>query len=238
MKRFLILLSFLVVTGYSLFAMQPNVIILLGPPGAGKGTQAVHISEQYNLPQISTGDLFRENLKENTPIGQKAKAYMDKGELVPNGIVVEILFNRIQDEDCKAGYILDGFPRTIPQAEVLDRRISEEAHIVALSIEAPDEMIVKRLSGRLVCEECGTPFHRTDLPPKKAGICDRCGGHLVQRADDSEKVVRNRLAVYHAQTEPLKAYYQKQEKLVLVNGAVTKDKTIAEIDRTLGKFFR
>ena len=238
MKRFLILLSLLVVMGYSLFAMQPNVIILLGPPGAGKGTQAVHISEQYDLPQISTGDLFRQNLRQNTPVGQRAKAYMDKGELAPDGIVVEMLFNRIKEEDCKNGYILDGFPRTIRQAEALDRRIGDEAHIVALSIEVPDEMIVKRLSGRLVCEECGTPFHRTDIPPKKAGVCDRCGGHLVQRADDSEKVVRDRLTVYHTQTEPLKGFYEKQEKLVLVNGAVTKEKTVAEIDRSLTKFFR
>ena len=239
MKKFLITLSLLLVCGYTLFAMQPkNVIILLGPPGAGKGTQAIHISEDHNLPQISTGNLFRENLRASTPVGQRAKSYMDKGELVPDGIVMQMLFARIQKADCEQGYILDGFPRTIPQAEAFDRNQEAESHIVALSIEVPDEMIVERMSGRLVCEKCGTPFHRTNLPPKKEGICDRCGGHLIQRVDDNEKVVRDRLTVYHTQSEPLKGYYQKQGKLVLIEGATSKDATVAAIDSSLSRFFR
>lgn len=239
MKKFLITLSLLLVCGYTLFAMQPkNVIILLGAPGAGKGTQAIHISEEYHLPQISTGDLFRENLRANTPIGQKAKAYMDKGELVPDGIVLQMLFERIQQPDCEKGYILDGFPRTIRQAEAFDRNQKEQAHIVALSIEVPDATIIERMSGRLVCEKCGTPFHRTSLPPKKEGVCDRCGGALTQRADDNEKVVRDRLTIYHTQSEPLKAYYQGQGKLVLIDGTTSKEATVSAIDSSLTKFFK
>lgn len=210
-----------------------TVIIMLGAPGAGKGTQAVRLSEQYCIPQISTGDLFRENLKNNTPTGQKAKSYMDAGKLVPDEVVLEMLFDRIQKPDCRKGYILDGFPRTIPQAEAFDKHLSRHAKMIVLSLEVPDEMIVERLAGRIVCEKCGAPYHKTSSPPKHEGICDRCGGTLVQRNDDTEKVIRERLAVFHAQSEPLKEYYFKQGKLIYIDGSLSKEKTVSQIDVSL-----
>lgn len=211
-----------------------TVLILLGAPGAGKGTQAVRLSEQYHIPQIATGDLFRENLRANTAVGQKAKSYIDKGQLVPDAIVLDMLFERIAKEDCKNGFILDGFPRTIPQAEALDKRLAQtKAHVIVISLEVSDEVILERLTGRIVCETCSAPYHRTACPPKLPGICDRCGGNLRHREDDSEEIVRNRLKVFHEQTEPVKMHYQKQNVLVLVDGSVSKEMTNAQIDAAL-----
>ncbi len=219
-----------------LFAMKPaedpqTVLIMLGAPGAGKGTQAVRLSEKMGIPQISTGDLFRENLRNETPVGQKAKSYMDKGQLVPDEVVLDMLFERIKAPDCQAGYILDGFPRTIPQAEALDSRL--KGRVIAISLEVSDEVIVERLSGRIVCEDCGAPYHMVASPPKQEGICDRCGGKLIQRKDDTKEVVLDRLKVFHKQTEPVKAHYQAKGSLILIDGAVSKEETVKQLDAML-----
>ncbi len=212
---------------------KPQVIIMLGAPGAGKGTQALYLVEKLSLPQISTGDLFRENLKANTPVGQKAKSYMEKGELVPDSIVLEMLFSRIERPDCKDGYILDGFPRTIPQAEALSKYLGESVQLLVFSLEVSDAIIIERIAGRIVCNTCAAPYHKTVLPPKKEGECDRCGGKLIQRKDDSEQVVKDRLDIYHKQSEPLKEYYGARGTLFLIDAATSKEKTTALIDQAL-----
>ena len=191
-------------------------LILLGAPGAGKGTQAEIISETYKIPTISTGNIIRAALKEGTEMGLKAKAYTEKGELVPDEIVIGIIKERLSEPDCNGGFILDGFPRTIPQAEALDNMgIAVDA---ALSIEVEDSEIVKRMSGRRVCEKCGASYHTEYKKPQKDGICNVCGENLVIRKDDEPETVLNRLSVYHEQTEPLKDYYNKQNKLLIVEG--------------------
>ncbi len=216
---------------------RPVIFIMLGAPGAGKGTQAIRLSDRYCIPQISTGDLFRENLKNNTPIGKKAKEYMDKGQLVPDTVVLDMLFDRLERSDCAHGYILDGFPRTIPQAEILMQRLSQtDAQIFAISLEVPDEMLVERLTGRLVCEKCGAPYHKTANPPKIPGICDRDGSPLIQRKDDTAEVVQERLKVFHAQTEPVKHFFESQGNLVLIDGSLSKEETICQIDAFLYHF--
>lgn len=213
--------------------MPQTIIIMLGAPGAGKGTQAISLSDKFHIPQISTGDLFRENLKNNTPIGQQAKTYIDKGELVPDSIVLDMLFYRLVSEDCQKGYILDGFPRTLAQAEAFEKRLETSSHLIVLSLEVPDSVIIERLAGRLTCEKCGAPYHKTASPPKKEGICDRCGGFLIQRKDDNEEVIRKRLEVYHKQTAPLKAYYKNSGKLIEIDGTKSKEKTLELVDKTL-----
>lgn len=191
-------------------------LILLGAPGAGKGTQAEVISEKYNIPTISTGNIIRAALKNGTEMGIKAKSYIDAGELVPDDVVIGIIKERLAEPDCKDGYILDGFPRTIPQAEALDKMgFGIDA---ALSIEVADEEIVKRMSGRRVCEKCGASYHTEYKIPEKEGVCNLCGGKLVIRPDDEPETVKNRLNVYHEQTEPLKDFYQAAGKLLTVLG--------------------
>lgn len=237
MKALILTLSCCTLFACSMFASPlskpQTVIIMLGAPGAGKGTQAIRLSEMHGLPQISTGDLFRENLKNNTPLGQKAKSYMDQGKLVPDEVVLDMLFDRLANPDCKKGYILDGFPRTIPQAEALDKHLKKNTRVIALSIEVSDDVILERLTGRLTCEKCSTPYHKTSFPSQKEGICDKCGGNLIQRKDDTEAVIKERLSVYHAQSEPLKDYYQKQERLIYIDGSLTKEQTINQIDKSL-----
>ena len=191
-------------------------LILLGAPGAGKGTQAEIISEKYNIPTISTGNIIRAALKNGTEMGLKAKAYIDAGELVPDDVVIGSIRERLSESDCAGGFILDGFPRTIPQAEALDTMgIAVDA---ALSIEVADEAIVKRMSGRRVCEKCGASFHTEYKKPRVEGVCNACGGKLVIRKDDEPQTVLNRLSVYHEQTEPLKDFYKAQGKLLIVHG--------------------
>lgn len=191
-------------------------LILLGAPGAGKGTQAEIICREKNIPTISTGNILREALKNGTEMGLKAKSYMESGQLVPDEILIGIIKDRIKEADCKNGFILDGFPRTIPQAEALD---AMGAGIDAvLDIEVPDEDIVTRMSGRRVCEKCGSSYHVLYKQPKEEGTCDNCGGTLVQRKDDHPDTVKERLEVYHSQTEPLKEFYSKQGKLLVVHG--------------------
>lgn len=204
-------------------------IILLGPPGAGKGTQAKMLIDKYKMPQISTGDILRAAVKEGTPLGKEAKSYMDKGQLVPDSVVIGIVEERIQQPDCQRGYMLDGFPRTVPQAEALDEMLKKRKakidHVV--SVEVARDELVKRLTGRRTCRECGAGFHVHFDPPKKAGKCDKCSGELYQRDDDNEKTVTARLQVYENQTFPLIEYYKTQGKLRPVDG-VGEMKTIFE----------
>lgn len=191
-------------------------IILLGAPGAGKGTQAAVICEHLSIPTISTGNIIREALKNGTEMGLKAKSFMDSGKLVPDEVVIGIIEERLQNDDCKNGFILDGFPRTIPQAEALDKMGIVIDKVI--DIEVSDEVIVSRLSGRRVCEKCGRPYHIVDLKPQVDGVCDDCAGTLVQRKDDHIDTVKARLEIYHNETEPLKDYYQAQGKLTIVEG--------------------
>lgn len=191
-------------------------LILLGAPGAGKGTQAEIICQKKNIPTISTGNILREALKSGTEMGLKAKTYMESGQLVPDEILIGIIKDRLSEEDCQNGFILDGFPRTIPQAEALDA-MGVEIDAV-LDIEVPDEEIVSRMSGRRVCEACGSSYHVLYKKPREEGKCDSCGGTLVQRKDDHPDTVKERLEVYHTQTEPLKEYYSNQGKLLVVHG--------------------
>ena len=195
-------------------------IILLGAPGAGKGTQAVALVKDKGLAHVASGDLFRDNLSRGTELGNIAKTYMDKGELVPDDVTVKMVLDRIARPDCASGFLLDGFPRTIPQAEALDKAMSAEGKAIdkAVSVAVPNEELIKRLSGRWICRGCQAPFHMVDAPPKEAGKCDHCGGELYQRDDDNETTVRNRLEVYMNQTAPLIDYYKKQGKLLEVNG--------------------
>ncbi len=198
-------------------------IIMLGAPGAGKGTQAKMIADKFGIPHISTGDIFRANIKNGTELGKKAKEFMDKGLLVPDELTVQLLLDRVANEDCKNGYVLDGFPRTIPQADVLDSELTKLGDKVdfAVNVDVPDENIVRRMSGRRACLKCGATYHIEHIPPKKEGICDTCGSELVQRDDDKPETVLNRLSVYHEQTQPLIDYYNKKDILKTVDG--TKD---------------
>lgn len=195
-----------------------KVIILLGPPGSGKGTQAKRIMDELGLPHISTGDLFRENISKNTELGQKAKGYINAGKLVPDALVLDMLFDRVARPDCKKGYLLDGFPRTIPQAEALESHLKQGEYVAAINLPVSDEMIIKRISGRLSCPSCGNVSNIYFSPPKTEGVCDKCGANMVQRPDDKAEVVEERLRVYKEQTEPLIAFYQKKGVLRTVDG--------------------
>jgi adenylate kinase len=211
-------------------------IIMLGAPGAGKGTQAKMIADKYNIPHISTGDIFRANIKAGTELGVEAKKYMDQGQLVPDELTVKILLDRVAGEDCKNGYVLDGFPRTIPQAEVLDKALSELGDKIdyAINVDVPDENIVKRMGGRRACVACGATYHIEHIPPKKEGICDRCGKELILRDDDKPETVKNRLQVYHDQTQPLIEFYQAKGVLKQVDGTVDMKDVFAAITAILG----
>jgi len=195
-------------------------IIMLGAPGAGKGTQADILSQEMNLPHIASGDLFRQALEKRTDVGLLAKSHMDKGELVPDEITIKMILERIDQPDCASGCLFDGFPRTLQQAKALDKALKEQGRTIdkAIYIEVPDEELVKRLSGRWLCRACQTPYHITNSPPKTPGKCDRCGGELYQRSDDREETVKERLNVFLAQTVPILDYYEKQGKLIRVNG--------------------
>ena len=211
-------------------------IIMLGAPGAGKGTHAKKISEKYSIPHISTGDIFRANIKEGTELGKKAKEYMDQGLLVPDELTCDLVMDRIQQDDCKNGFVLDGFPRTIPQAEALTAALEKinEKMDYALDIEIADEKIVERMSGRRVCTKCGAPFHIVNIPPKTEGICDHCGGELEFRAADQPETVLKRLGVYHEQTQPLIEYYAKQGILKEIDGTKSVEEGFASIVEILG----
>ncbi|MBQ4506426.1 MAG: adenylate kinase [Firmicutes bacterium] len=212
-------------------------IVLLGPPGAGKGTQAVRISEKYNIPHISTGDIFRANVKEGTPLGKKAKEYMDQGLLVPDSLVCDLVEDRLRAEDCANGYLLDGFPRTVFQAERLDSYLMSQCMQLdaVVDIEVAPEALLPRLTGRRVCSKCGATYHMLSHPPKAEGVCDVCGGEVIQRADDSEETVMNRLKVYEAQTAPLIDYYGEDDRLLRIDGEKTPAEVFEQIIEAIGE---
>ena len=211
-------------------------IILLGAPGAGKGTQAKQIADKYSIPHISTGDIFRANIKNGTELGKKAKQYMDQGALVPDELTCDLVMDRIQQDDCKNGFVLDGFPRTIPQAEALDAALGKinEKMDYAIDVDVPDENIVNRMSGRRACLNCGATYHLISIPPKVEGICDRCGSEIVLREDDKPETVQKRLKVYHEQTQPLIDYYKNQGILKSVDGTQPMDEVFKAIVTILG----
>jgi adenylate kinase len=212
--------------------MAERVVILLGPPGAGKGTQASRLGSALSLPHISTGDLFRENLKNNTPLGLKARAFMDSGKLVPDELVLEMLFERVAKPDCARGYLLDGFPRTIPQAEALEKRLNQRgARVQVLNLQVPDALLLERITGRRSCKACGNIQHLKHSAPKVAGKCDKCGGELQQRSDDTAEVFGKRLAAYHEQTQPLESFYAARHLLTSVDGARTPESVFDELAR-------
>ncbi len=210
--------------------------ILLGPPGAGKGTQAVNIVDKYGIPHISTGDIFRENIKKGTELGKKAQEYMNRGELVPDDLVIEIATSRLLEDDCKNGFLLDGFPRTVYQAEKLDEFMAAHDGKIdkVLDIAVEKDELITRLTGRRVCKTCGASYHVVNIPPKTEGICDRCGSELVQRADDNLETVTNRIDVYEAQTKPLVDYYENAGNIAHIDGATGLDNVFADIVKALG----
>ena len=212
-------------------------IIMLGAPGAGKGTQAKKITSKCSIPHISTGDIFRANIKNGTELGKKAKTYMDQGLLVPDELVVDLVVDRVNQEDCVDGYVLDGFPRTIPQAEALDKALTEMGQSIdyAINVEVPDENIVQRMSGRRACVNCGATYHIVYAPTKKENVCDVCEGELILRDDDKPETVQKRLNVYHEQTQPLIDYYTEEDKLVEVDGTIDIEKVFDAIVKILGE---
>lgn len=206
--------------------------ILLGPPAAGKGTQSTNLSEHYSIPAISTGSIIRNNISEGTELGNKAKSYIDAGKLVPDELVIDLVVNRLKEEDCKNGYILDGFPRTVAQAKAMEELGIYIDKVVEISV--PDDEIVKRISGRRNCKDCGTIYHMTDNPSKSGDRCDKCGGELVCRADDTEETVRKRLAVYHEETKPVSDYYEAKGEMIKIDSSGTVEQTTAALWKALG----
>ncbi len=210
-------------------------IIMLGAPGAGKGTQAKQIAEKYSIPHISTGDIFRANIRNNTELGKKAKEFMDQGLLVPDELTCDLVMDRIAEDDCKNGFVLDGFPRTIPQAEALDAALAKTGQKMeyAIDVDVADENIVNRMGGRRACLNCGATYHIVTIPTKQEGICDKCGNPVVLRDDDKPETVQKRLTVYHEQTQPLIEYYKKQGILKSVDGSQPMEKVFSDIVASL-----
>lgn len=206
-------------------------LIMLGAPGAGKGSQAISLSEKFSIPHISTGDIFRANIKAGTELGKKAKEYIDQGLLVPDTLTCDIVVDRIHQEDCKNGFILDGFPRTIPQAECLDEALKKTNETIdyAIDLEVEDDVIINRMGGRRCCLQCGATYHIVNMPPKKENVCDRCGNELILRDDDTPETVKKRLTVYHEQTAPLIAYYKKQNILEEFDGTKKPEEVFQDI---------
>jgi len=206
-----------------------TVLILLGPPGAGKGTQAVRLSQALSLPHVSTGDLFREHKTKGTPLGLRAKTFMDAGQLVPDELVIDMLFDRVAKPDAARGFLLDGFPRTLAQAEALEARLGQGHNVRAINLRVDDSLLVERLTGRWTCKACGNIHHARTSPPKVEGKCDRCGGELYQRSDDSADVVGKRLKVYREQTQPLEGFYAKRGVLTHIDGSRTPDQVFESL---------
>jgi len=215
-------------------SVMARVLILLGAPGAGKGTQAARLGAACSLPHVSTGDLFRANLREGTPLGKRVRSFLDAGELVPDDLVIEMLFDRVSRPDCAEGYLLDGFPRTLAQAKALEQRLTPKDELTVLLIDVPEKLLVERAAGRLLCKSCGNIQHLSFSPPAQPGICDRCGGELQQRSDDRPEVVRERLRVYHAETEPLVSAYASKGLLRRVDGSGTPDQVFDQLQTACG----
>lgn len=230
LKLFLTLLFFMA----NLQATQTQVIILLGPPGAGKGSQASLIQEKMEIAHISTGDLLRGNIQEGTELGKQAKGYMDAGQLVPDDLIFDMLFTRTEKPDCKTGYLLDGFPRNLAQAQALQKRLQTHK-VIALNLSVDDQEIVERITKRQICKSCQTPYHLVYSPPKTAGKCDQCDGELYHRTDDTREVVENRLKVYHEQTAPLIGYYKEQQVLHEIDSSRSKEAILSDILTILGR---
>lgn len=211
-------------------------LVLMGLPGAGKGTQAEKIVEKYGIPHISTGDMFRAAIKEGTELGLKAKSFMDKGELVPDEVTIGIVRERLSKEDCNKGFLLDGFPRTVPQAEALEQILSDLGRKIdyVINIDVDQDILMERLTGRRICKQCGSTYHLVFNPPKKDGVCDRCGGELYQRDDDNEATVKNRLQVNVEQSKPLLDFYETKGYLRNINGQQEIDKVFADVDNLIG----
>ena len=211
-------------------------VVMLGAPGAGKGTQANRLAVKYNVPHISTGDIFRANIKNETELGKKVKGYLDRGELVPDELTCDLLVDRIDQEDCTSGYVLDGFPRTIPQAEILDAALAKRGGKLdyAIDVDVPDENIIRRMGGRRACLACGRTYHTKYIPPTKEDVCDDCGAGLVLRDDDAPDTVKKRLDIYHEQTQPLIDYYNKTGILATVDGTKDMDDVFDSITAILG----
>ncbi len=214
---------------------RKRFLVLLGPPGAGKGTQAVKIAKQYRIPHISTGDIFRANIKEGTELGRKAKGYLDAGELVPDSVVTDIVADRIKKGDCKPGFLLDGFPRTLPQAEALDKILSKQGCPLnaVVNVDVDREALIQRLTARRTCSQCGENYNLISKAPTKEGVCDKCGGSLYQREDDKRETIENRLSVYEKQTAPLIDYYKRSSRLVTVSGEGAIDEVFGRIRSAL-----
>lgn len=219
-------------------ASKPVVIILLGPPGAGKGTHAAPLSEALGLPHISTGDLFRMHIQQKTQLGLLAKTYIDQGNLVPDDLVLDMLFDRLKESDCQQGLILDGFPRTLTQAKSLDARLKNKSRVLALNFYVPDSILIERIAGRLICRDCKRPYHKVFDPPQESGVCGQCGGELYMREDDREEIVRKRLEVYRSETLPLIEYYQEKEGvLVEIDGQNDKNQVFHDVLEALPHYF-
>lgn len=212
-------------------------IIMLGAPGAGKGTQAKKIAAKYSIPHVSTGDIFRANIKGGTELGKKAQSYMDKGELVPDELVVDLVRDRLNQDDCANGFMLDGFPRTVFQAEELDKIMAEKELSITkvLNIEVEPSKLIDRIAGRRVCKACGATYNINTKPTAKEGVCDACGGEVYQRADDNRETVENRINVYNSQTAPLVEYYEKAGSLATINGDQPMDSVFSDITKVLGE---
>lgn len=221
--------------GEALSVTMVSVVILFGPPGAGKGTQAMRLAAARRLPHVSTGDLFRMHREKRSPLGLQATEYMDRGELVPDDLVLDMLFHRVREPDCARGYLLDGFPRTLSQARALEKRFCEGDHVTVLSLAVKDGAILERLTGRLTCSGCGAIYHVRTKPPKEPGRCDACGSALAQRKDDTPEVVNERLRVFHDQTEPLVRYYAERGVLRTIDGEGSPETVFAALDDAIGR---
>lgn len=206
-----------------------HIVILMGPPGSGKGTQATRLCKELEIPHVSTGDLFRAHMKQGSPLGEKAKQYIEKGQYVPDDLVLDMLFDRVSNDDCKKGFLLDGFPRTIAQAQALSERLSPDSMTRVLFLKVDEEEVIKRLSGRRTCSNCGEIYHISEKPTKIEGACDRCQGELFQRADDKEDVISERLKVYHNQTSPVIDYYSSKGLVQVIDGSLPVDQVYTSL---------
>ena len=215
---------------------KSSVVILLGPPGSGKGTQAARISKALNIPHISTGDLFRFNVKNETELGKKVKEYLDAGKFVPDSLVLGMLYDRLQEADCKNGFLLDGFPRTLGQAEAIDEFFKKQNYTpIVINLEVPDDEVLTRITLRRTCSNCQKIYHLKYAPPKKEGVCDECSGQIVQRSDDTEEVVKERLSTYYKQTKPLEAYFSDKKILHTIDGTLTPDTVFERAQQIIGQ---